>query len=330
MENTFKELDLYTQDYAFRTLVQEVKEWVIGLNPIFQRNYKRDKDWYERCSKFIESCLMRIPLPSCYFRELADGWFDVIDWVQRITTIKDFINNKFALEGLSVIPSINGKKFSELEVIHQTDLRNYTMRCVILRRTNPEEIVYEIFARLNQWAVELSPQEIRKALYYGNMYQLLEELSLEPLIQKIVGKKNRDLQDQELILRFFAMSWDLDWYNDRLHAYLNDFMIKNQSIDRIEMQNYKTLFQTTLLKVKKLLWENPFSNHNNERKKSSIVIYDLIMRYCRNYNNTEVNIIEKLWEFYNDEDYKRSISWGIWQKSNIIRRRDLLLKYLHS
>jgi hypothetical protein len=67
---------------------------------------------------------------------------------------------------LSVIPELNGKKFKDLNPVYQTDLKNYTIRCIILRRTNPEDIVNEIFARLNQGSVVLSAQEIRKALYH--------------------------------------------------------------------------------------------------------------------------------------------------------------------
>jgi len=71
-------LDLYPIDYPFETLVQRVKSNPVKLilDPEYQRKYKRD---IERASKFIESCLMRIPLPACYFAENAQGNHEVID-----------------------------------------------------------------------------------------------------------------------------------------------------------------------------------------------------------------------------------------------------------
>jgi hypothetical protein len=329
MSNNFKELDLYSQDYAFRTLVQEVWNKIINLNPRFQREYKWDKDWNKRWSKFIESCLMRIPLPACYFREFDNWNFDVIDWVQRITTIKNFIENKFPLEGLSVIENLNWKFFNELDPVNQTDIKNYTMRCIILRRTNPLSIVNEIFARLNQWSVKLSEQEIRKALYDWNFYKLLEELSNNKFIKTLAWKKKSDdLLNHELVLRFFCMSTDLKDYNWLLHEYLDDFMIKNRDLDKDQINKFKILFNQTIDTINKIFWDFPFSNSNKERKKSSIVIYDLLMRYCRQYDLTKIDgVKEKLSNFFWDEAYKKSVSWWVRQKQNIIKRRKLLIKY---
>jgi len=64
-------LSLYPIDYPFETLVSRVESDPpkLILNPEFQRKYKWDKDGHERGSRFIESCLMRIPIPACYFAE---------------------------------------------------------------------------------------------------------------------------------------------------------------------------------------------------------------------------------------------------------------------
>ena len=91
-----KMLNLYPIDYPFETLVSRVENKKLILDPEFQRKYKWDKDGYERASRFIESCLMRIPLPACYFAENDNNSQEVIDGVQRITTIYDFFNGKFA------------------------------------------------------------------------------------------------------------------------------------------------------------------------------------------------------------------------------------------
>ena len=80
-ESENKVLNLYPIDYPFETLVNRAKKGKLKLNPDFQRKYKWDKDGFERSSKFIESCLMRIPLPACYFAEDENKEHLVIDGV---------------------------------------------------------------------------------------------------------------------------------------------------------------------------------------------------------------------------------------------------------
>lgn len=96
-----RELNLYPIDYPFETLVARVNKKTLILNPDFQRKYKWNRGDERKTSKFIESCLLRIPLPACYFAEDENKHHVVIDGVQRITTIIRFCNNEFCLEGLT-------------------------------------------------------------------------------------------------------------------------------------------------------------------------------------------------------------------------------------
>jgi uncharacterized protein with ParB-like and HNH nuclease domain len=177
-EVTQKTLDLYPIDYPFETLLSRINADVPKtiLNPDFQRKYKWDKDGWRRSSKFIESCLMRIPLPSCYFAEDESRKHLVIDGVQRLTTITKFFNDEFALEGLTTFKELEGKKFSELGE-YQTELESTTIRCIVLRKENSKKLIREIFSRLNQGAVRLTDQEIRHAIYPGKLDELIVELS---------------------------------------------------------------------------------------------------------------------------------------------------------
>jgi uncharacterized protein with ParB-like and HNH nuclease domain len=172
-----KTLNLYPIDYPFETLVSRINldKPKLILNPDFQRKYKWDKDGWARASKFIESSLMRIPLPSCYFAEDKEGRHFVIDGVQRLSTIAKFFNDEFTLEGLSKFKELEGKKFSELGDL-KAELEATTIRCIVLRKDNPQAIVREIFSRLNQGAVKLSDQEVRHALYPISLHTSLEFL----------------------------------------------------------------------------------------------------------------------------------------------------------
>jgi hypothetical protein len=197
MMNRSATLSLHTVDYPFETLAQRAKAVPpkLILDPDFQRKYKWDKDGWGRASKFIESCLMRIPLPSCYFAEDDNRAHLVIDGVQRITTIIRFMDDEFALEGMTAFPELEGKKFSELGPL-AADFESTTIRCIVLRNENARELIAEIFSRLNKGAVELSDQEIRHALFPGPFDALLRELSTLPTIKNFkVGKAGQAVND---------------------------------------------------------------------------------------------------------------------------------------
>nr|WP_315258406.1 DUF262 domain-containing protein [uncultured Flavobacterium sp.] len=329
-----KTLNLYPIDYPFETLFQRSssKPPKLILNPEFQRKYKWDKDGNERASKFIESCLMRIPLPACYFAENDKGFHEVIDGVQRITTIKNFFNDEFRLEGLSILKDLEGKSFSELGDL-KNELENTTIRCIVLRKENPKELIQEIFARLNQGAVELTPQEIRHAIYPGSLDNLLIELGDIDFIKNFgkgeAGLKVKDgRESEEMILRFFAFQTDLSDYDDKLSKYLDKFSRINQNLDSENIENLKSLFNNTLEKCMIVFDGNPFIDLTKMKAKQSLVYYDLLMWSLKDYpleylNENKPSIKALFEDLCNDISFTKTLSGGLQQKSSINKRRTI-------
>lgn len=336
-----KNLNLYPIDYPFETLIQRTNTNPpkLVLDPEFQRKYKWDKDGFERASKFIESCLMRIPLPACYFAENDKGNHLVIDGVQRITTIKRFFNDEFKLEGLSVFKELEGKLFSELGD-YKNELENTTIRCIILRKENPKELIQEIFARLNQGAVQLTSQEIRHAIYPGTLDNLLIELSNIPFIidfgNGVSGKKEKDGREtNEMILRYFAMQSDLSNYEDKLSKYLDKYILLNQNIVEEQINILREDFLQTLNKCMMTFDDNPFVDTTKTKERQSLVYYDLLMWSFRNLSEEfvitkKIEISEKFKELCQDENFTKTLSGGLQQKSSILRRRKLWTEKLES
>lgn len=331
-----KVLNLYPIDYPFESLIAREEAGKLKLNPEFQRKYKWDKENNEKISKFIESCLMRIPLPACYFAEDDEKNHMVIDGVQRITTIKKFFKDEFSLEGLTVFTDLNGKKFSELGDL-KNDLENYTIRCIILRNDNKRELIQDIFARLNQGAVELTSQEIRHAIYPGSLDKLLSELGENDLIKNFgIGKEGKRIKDglepEEQVLRFFAMKNELTDY-ENFSKYLDSFMSYNQNIGEDEIEKLRNLFNETLEKCKLVFDDNVFVDTTKERPKESMVYYDLLMWSFQQYDkdklvdNKEI-IKEYFIELCNMDEFQRTLSGGLQNKGSILKRRHLWLDKL--
>lgn len=285
MTSEQRTLDLYPIDYPFETLVARINadEPKLVLNPDFQRKYKWDKEGWGRASKFIESCLMRIPLPSCYFAEDDQGRHLVIDGVQRLTTIVRFFRDEFALEGMTTFRDLEGKRFSELEDL-RAELEASTIRCIVLRKSNERAIVREIFSRLNQGAVTLSEQEIRHALFPGLFNDLLAELAQTEAIAKFgLGPASKSTKDgregEEQVLRYFAFRGSLEGYDGRrLARFLDEFMESKHEITDEDANSLRVDFNTSLRRCVAVFGKTVFCDTSKSRIRQSMVYYDLLMQ----------------------------------------------------
>lgn len=338
IDTTKKTLNLYPIDYPFETLFARItaREPKTILDPDFQRKYKWDKDGWGRASQFIESCLMRIPLPSCYFAEDENYRQIVIDGVQRLTTITKFFNDEFALEGLTAFKELEGKKFSELGDF-KAELESTTIRCIVLRKENPKKLIREIFARLNQGAVQLSDQEIRHAIYPGSLDSLLSELAETPEIAKFGIAENSDRtkdsrEAEEQVLRFFAFAEDLrlEKYNDVLKIYLDNYMENHVDALPDEIERLRKKFISALSNCKDVFGQNLFVSaaHSTRKRQQGMAYYDLLMttvglldRQIVQEKKDSIRAAYK--ELCEDNSFKRALSAGLQQKSSILRRRKL-------
>ncbi len=329
-----KMLSLYPIDYPFETLVSRInsKPPKLKLDPDFQRKYKWDKSGWVRSSRFIESCLMRIPLPSCYFAEDEESKHLVIDGLQRLTTINRFFNDEFALEGLTIFKELEGKKFSELGSF-QTELESTTIRCIVLRKDNPKSLIREIFSRLNQGAVALTDQEIRHAIYPGSLDLLLTELAQDPAIARFGLAENTEaksgLEPEEQVLRYFAFSDDknLSGFESNLKSFLDNYMEAKKDLSNEDVDEHRSRFMNALSLCNEVFGEDVFVNPTADRKRKGLVHYDLVMTTVGELDR-EVALAKRdeIKQAYTklcaSESFQRTMSGGLHNKGATIRRRN--------
>jgi hypothetical protein len=329
-----KTLNLYPIDYPFETLAARLaaKPPKLILNPDFQRKYKWDKTGWERASKFIESCLMRIPLPSCYFAEDEEGRHVVIDGVQRITTVSKFLNDEFALESLTTFKELEGKKFSQLGD-YKSELEATTIRCIVLRKENDQALIREIFSRLNQGAVSLSEQEIRHALYHGRFDSLLTKLAKLPTIRDFGKGQNSTLdkdsrESEEQVLRYFALQGDLDGYSGILSKYLDDFMWAHAAANSATCAEFEAQFTKSLDNCIAVFGDQVFVDTTKERPRQSMVYYDLLMPSLGAMSQQDLAANKKkiktaFGALCKSASFQKTLSGGLQNKSSILKRREI-------
>ncbi|GME47343.1 MULTISPECIES: DUF262 domain-containing protein [unclassified Pantoea] len=190
------------QSSVFELLRRESRGNLV-LAPDFQR-----KDVWDRKhqSELIESILMGIPIPLIYLFEDENGVRQIIDGKQRISALKLYINNKFALTDLSMFPNLKGKKFDDIPHLLQSKLEDYQLHSYVIQPPTPEYVKFNIFERVNRGGINLNKQEMRHALYQGKASILIQELaeSEEFKLSTGYGVKSERMRDRYLILRFVS------------------------------------------------------------------------------------------------------------------------------
>ncbi len=187
-------------------LLKRIKHEELLLDTEFQR---RPGLWDlgTKC-RLIESLIVRIPIPAFYFDGSDDNKWLVIDGLQRLSTINDFVNDKFALTQLDYLDSeLSGKKFSELERTHQRNIEEYEVFAYILEKGTPISVKYKIFKNINTSALRLESQEIRHALNPGKPADLLKKIAEADWFTekvKIPASKKDRMYDRETALRYIA------------------------------------------------------------------------------------------------------------------------------
>ena len=160
------EIRVTTKTFSLRNALDMIEEKSLELAPDFQRN----KVWKPRQkSRLIESILLQIPLPAFYFAEDVDSRMRVVDGLQRLSTVRDFVRGdeygqQFALADLEYLKNEEGNSFSELQPVLQRRLRNTQIVVHVIDPTTPPDVTYNIFKRINTGGTPLNAQEIRHCM----------------------------------------------------------------------------------------------------------------------------------------------------------------------
>jgi uncharacterized protein with ParB-like and HNH nuclease domain len=134
----------------------------------------------KRASKLIESFLMDIPIPVVYLAKTDEGKYEVIDGVQRLTSVFNFFEGRLKLSGMEFFKDANKKGFKDLDRVRQSKLEDATIRTFELSPKTSKNLLFIIFERLNTGGIALNEMEIRNCIYRGPLNDLIKELARFP------------------------------------------------------------------------------------------------------------------------------------------------------
>ncbi len=220
----------------------------IDLNTDFQRS--GDLWSKKNQSRLIESILVRIPLPAFYFDGTDEENWKVVDGLQRLTTLKNYIvDESFELSELEYLKEYEGKKFSNLPPFLQGRIEETHITAYIINPGTPPEVKYNIFRRINTGGLVLTPQEIRHALNQGTPAEFIKDLSKSALFTKATDnrlKASKRMEDRDFVTRFVGFYIAGNEYKPDLDTFLNFAMGKLNSLTRGQRLNIKEDFKKAM------------------------------------------------------------------------------------
>ena len=200
-----EKIRIHTKHYSLRQVVDMIADGDLDLAPDFQRHYV----WKERQrSGLIESLLLGIPLPSFYFNEDDTGQLQVVDGVQRLTTIYRYVKDpKFKLGAVAYLHELEGQGFDDLGPLFRRRLTSAQFVAHVIDPQTPYRVKFDIFRRINTGGSPLSTQEIRHCMSKDRSRKFLKDLVEDRSFKIATGgalNNHPRMADREVALRFVA------------------------------------------------------------------------------------------------------------------------------
>ena len=329
-------------DFSVRQLSEMVIEDSIDIAPEYQRHFV----WNDiRQSQLIESLILGIPVPSLFMATNKDSTWEVIDGLQRITTIINFISTdtiikkvnanckKLKLAGLEKLDSINGLYFEELPKSLQLMFINRPLRVTVLNDKSDLNLRYDLFERLNTGGISLHPQEIRNCIYLGKFKDFLLKCSLNKSFKRVVKLSEGPSStgtSEELVLKFFAYYENRESFVHSVKDFLNEYMA-SKTKDFKEKDSYENLFEKTFSILDLSLPDGIV--RGNRKNSTPLILFEAIaigVADVVSKDPTHTINAQKLQELLNDNELKKLTTGATNSRLKLTQRIDYVKNHLIS
>jgi hypothetical protein len=304
-------------------------------------------------SRFIESLMLNLPIPLFYFDEADDKRWRVIDGLQRMSTLDHFIlggkqdstisgNRKpLVLTDMEFRIEYNGKTWDDLPRDIQRRIETNQVTINLIGKGTPEEVKYNIFSRINQGGIELTPQEIRTALFQGERINFIEQLvsseteagkSFENATDNSVpSKRQEDLYFATRFISFYILGYET--YEPDMDLFLTNGT-KSIPKDRQKQQEILISFTEAMNLAYAIFGKYTFRKiqlDKNKRNQINKPLFEIISVGFARLSQAERNTIRQQKEVFKtafidlqkDKLFWDAITTGTATKDSVKRRHEL-------
>ena len=332
-----------------------IGEWIniyeneeIDIHPEFQRFFRWSP---EQKTKLIESILLGIPIPPIFVSQRESGVWDVVDGVQRLSTIYEFAGilrdedgkqlSPLTLKGTRYLPSLEGKKWEDSNDLDQSFTqaqRLYIKRSKIgvsiLEKESEDFAQYELFQRLNTGGSLATPQEVRNCIlvmYDKEKFLWMRDLANDENFIDSTSLTDRAVERQydiELVLRFLIFK-EMEEENLNNIGDLGDFlmkkMIKIAENKKYNKKHHEEVFRKTFKLINKNVGSDAFRRYESETNRFlggfSVSAYETVAMgigsNIKNIKGDRINLRDRIVKVWEETEFTDKSGSGIRASSRI-------------
>lgn len=323
--------DIYVDTYPMSLveLINLYKDKDIDLKAEYQRVFK----WTtEQKTKFIESLFLGLPIPSIFLYQDENALWEVVDGIQRLSTIFEFVGElrteekneieeyikypALQLKGAPKLTSLNGLLYKDLTSDLQREFKKLKLQLIIISKKSSSDVKLEVFRRLNGFGTKLNPQELRNALVLllnKEYFNFITELCNIEDYKKCLNLSTKLLKDKkhnEYIVRYLVLTEESELMNystknnPSIDDFFDDTIAKIVNENKINIYDVKTKFKKTFKLLNELFGSNSFKKyyHDDKKHKNSVreSIFEVIIPglvenidyYCKEKEELRVKILD--------------------------------------
>ena len=339
-------INIETKTPSLDTLIKRIQhnEIVLDSASYFQRYPNLWSD--EQQSRLIESILIRFPLPAFYFDGSDKKKWLVVDGLQRLSSIRNFVVDKtLRLTNLEFLTHLNGKSYDDLDrdlqrIIEETTIVTYT-----INPGTPVDVKFNIFKRINTGGLVLEPQEIRHALFQGKPAEFIAELGECPEFAEATGKsfiRNKRMLNRDFANRFLCFYlFGYEKYEPDLDTFMSRAMAAINKMSEEQKRKIKADYIASLNLNKAVFGEHAFRKIDERGYRNPInkAIFDVFSVQFAKLDERETKIIELEKEeiidsfirlLIKDPAFVSSISSSTGDKGRVIYRNEQVKKLIQT
>ncbi len=322
-------------------LINLYRDDEMDIHPEFQRVFR----WSEyQKTKLIESIMLNIPIPSIFVSQNEDGVWDIIDGVQRLSTIFQFVGvfknengqllSPLVLQKTDSLPSFEGVQWENENANfgftkeQQLFFKRARMDVVIMKKESDPNAKYELFQRLNTGGSLLSDQEVRNCLMImtnKNFYEFIVQLDgYQPYRDclPITDRRTDEQYRMELVLRLLV-AFHIDWENLRKYTDFSELLDKETILlcerNDLEYSEISERFKKVFNLLNMTQGEDSFRKYNGEKYIGPVMVASFQTIACGVFHNIEEILSlegasewlrNKVQNLYNEDVFQQNITPG--------------------
>lgn len=334
--------DIVTDGYemSIGEIINLYKDNELIINPNFQRYFV----WSQlQKTRFIESLLLGIPIPPIFVYQDRNGVWELVDGLQRLSTILEFSGDlknadgdlapPLILSGTKMLPSLDNKSWEAtsrdaepIEKPQQLEIKRARLRVEILKKESDMHAKFELFQRLNTGGTQLKPQEVRNVVILminKDFHDWVHDLASKEYFLNTIAVSDKKVNRQfpvELVIRFLVYR-NIEYQSGLdVHEYLDDASIQLAMDDELNMELEKDVFSRTFRLLQDSMGSDAFKRWDGSSFGGMFLMSAFeVVAYGLSQNINSIESVENKKEFvkecivsiWNDDTFQQNSGAGV-------------------